>query len=60
MRKYKYILFNGKESGFNDVVDILNKLYSDTEPIKYDIVYNKMLDFTHSGKNKYDFMIYKL
>ena len=60
MRKHKYMLFNGKESGFNDIVDILNNLYKDSQPIEYNIVYNKMLDFTHSGKDKYDFVMYNL
>ena len=60
MRKHKYILFNGRDSEFNKIVDILNKLYSDYEPIKYKIIYNKMLDFTHSGKEKFDFMIYNV
>ena len=60
MRKHKYILFNGRDSEFNKIVDILNKLYSDYEPILYKIIYNKMLDFTHSGKEKFDFMIYNV
>jgi predicted transcriptional regulator YdeE len=60
MRKHKYILFNGKESEFNKIIDILNELYKDTKPIEYKIIYNKMLDFTHSGKVKFDFMLYKL
>ena len=60
MRKHKYILFNGKESEFNKIIDILNELYKDTKPIEYKIIYNKMLDFTHSGKEKFDFMLYKL
>ena len=60
MKHYKYMLFNGKESEFNKIVDILNKLYEDTEKIEYEIIYNKMVDFTHSGKDKYDFLMYRL
>ena len=58
MRTYKYILFNGKDSEFNKIVDTLNKLYPESKPIKYEIIYNKMLDFTHTGKNKFDFVMY--